>query len=176
MRRISHANRGLSLERLIELSNQQYRRQGLAVVHKVPTHWVPLRGAEGKITGAKVAEKAAVDFLGCVAPSGRLIAFDAKQNRDERRFPLDERWSHEVAFLQDVSRTGGITFLLIEQVTEGRICLLPGTALFDCWTAARNGGRRSIPVPMLRTCPEVPMGPAIPVHYLPALRMAGYDL
>lgn len=174
MRRISHANRGLSLERLIELSNQHYRRQGLAVVHKVPTHWLPLRGPEGKITGAKVAEKAAVDFLGCLAPAGRTVAFDAKQNRDPSRFPLDKRWSHEVEFLQDVARTGGIAFLLIEQVAEGLIYLVPGADLFEYWAAVRKGGRRSIPAQALKMFPVVSRSPAVPVDYLTALRAAGY--
>lgn len=173
MSRVSHANRGQSLEQLIELSNLQYRRRGLAVVHKVPTHWVPLRGRDGKIMGAKVAEKATVDFLGCLAPSGRAVAFDAKQNREPGRFPLDERWSHEVEFLHDVARAGGIAFLLIEQVSEGRIYLLPGADLFAFWAAAQKGERRSIPAQTLQTYPAVSQSNAVPVDYLAVLAAAG---
>lgn len=174
VRRISHTNRGLSLEQLIELSNQQYRRRGQAVVHKVPTHWVPLRGHDGKISGAKAAEKATVDFLGCVAPTGRIVAFDAKQNREPGRFPLDQRWSHEVEFLQDVARAGGIAFLLIEQIAAGRIYLVPGVDLFRFWAAAKAGGRKSIPAAVLQTLPVVSQSTGIPLDYLVVLRNLGW--
>jgi len=78
------ANRGRDLEELIELSNQQYASRGLAVVHKVPTAWKPIRNSSGKVITAKVDkdEFAGVDFLGCY--QGRALAFDAKHTNDHR--------------------------------------------------------------------------------------------
>ena len=77
-------------------------------------------------------------------------------------------------FLQDVARTGGIAFLLIEQVAEGLIYLVPGADLFEYWAAASKGGRRSIPAQALKMFPVVSQSPAVPVDYLTALRAAGY--
>lgn len=162
---VSHANRGRSLERLIEISNAAYRRQGRAVVHKVPTAWMPLRNGSGRIVSAKVEQKATVDFLGVLA-GGRAVAFDAKENREETRFPLDARWAHEVQFIRDEMAVGGIGFLIIEQVPQDRIYLLPGEQLLRLWDEAQRGGRKSVPLAVLETCPVVPRAPGIPVDWL----------
>ncbi|HHW14677.1 MAG TPA: recombinase, partial [Firmicutes bacterium] len=85
MRRVtlnSRANRGRTLELMVEWQNASYRSQGLAVVHKVPTAWLPLRDGDGRIRSAKVERKAAVDFLGVYR--GQAIAFDAKHCSADR--------------------------------------------------------------------------------------------
>lgn len=169
---ISRANRGRALERLIEVSNAAYRRQGRAVVHKIPTAWLPLRDGRGRIVSAKVEQKAVVDFLGVLA-GGRAVAFDAKQNREATRFPLDGRWGHEVEFIRDVMAAGGIGFLIVEQVARDRIYLVPGALLVQLWDEAQRGGRRSIPLSVLETCPVVPRAPGIPVDWLAALEQIG---
>jgi len=169
---ISRANRGRSLERLIEISNTTYRRQGRAVVHKVPTAWLPLRNGRGQIVSAKVQEKAVVDFLGVLA-GGRAVAFDAKQNRGATRFPFDDRWAHEVAFIRDVIAAGGVGFLIVEQVAQDRIYLLPGPLLLKLWDSAWRGGRRSIPLSVLETCPVVGSAPGVPADWLTALERTG---
>lgn len=171
-RAVAYANRGRSLERLIEISNAAYRRQERAVVHKVPTAWLPLRDGRGRIVGAKVDQKATVDFLGVLA-GGRAVAFDAKENREASRFPLDARWGHEVEFLRAVAAAGGITFLVIEQVTQGRVYLLPGAQLLELWDEAKRGGRRSIPLAVLETCPVVGSAPGVPVDWLTTLEREG---
>jgi len=56
------ANRGRALEELVELSNERYRQQGIAVVHRVPAAWLPIRDARGRIVSAKVEKKAAVNY------------------------------------------------------------------------------------------------------------------
>lgn len=165
---ISRANRGRALERLIEISNAAYRRQGRAVVHKIPTAWLPLRDGRGRIVSAKVEQKAVVDFLGVLA-GGRAVAFDAKQNREVTRFPFDDRWAHEVQFLRDVMAAGGITFLIVEQVPQNLIYLVPGGLLLELWDNAQRGGRRSIPLSVLETLPVVRAAPGVPVDWLTTL-------
>jgi len=78
MGRISYANRGLALEEPIVRANEVYCSRKLAVVHKVPTAWIPIRGSNGKIISAKVEKKASVDFLGHVKLKEKTvpIAFD----------------------------------------------------------------------------------------------------
>lgn len=104
-----HANLGKALEDLIIYVNQQYRAQRRALITKVPTEFIPLR--KGKhIVGAKVEQKAVVDFIGNYG--GRPIAFDAKSTRDKKIY-----WRvlepHQAKYLDDNWKFGGISFILV---------------------------------------------------------------
>lgn len=44
----SKANRGKPFEDFINFANEKYQAKGIAVMHKVPTEFIPLRGAHGK--------------------------------------------------------------------------------------------------------------------------------
>ncbi|MGB9813509.1 MAG: Holliday junction resolvase RecU [Thermovenabulum sp.] len=121
----SHANRGRLLEDLIIMANRQYRAQGRAIIHKIPTAWMPLRDGRGRIVNAKVEEKAAVDFLG--AYKGRPIAFDAKHTYEER-IRWDRIEPHQAEFLKEWQQTGGISFVLLGYSME-RFFVVP----WDYW-------------------------------------------
>ena len=43
----SHANRGRPFEELLKMANARYQAAGRAVVHKVPTEFLPIRDARG---------------------------------------------------------------------------------------------------------------------------------
>lgn len=106
----THANRGRNLEELIMYANDQYRKQKLAVIDKVPTEWLPTRGKSGKIVGAKVTKKSIVDFTGHA--KGIPIAFDAKHTK-EHNIRWDELQPHQAEFLSDWQLTGGTSFILV---------------------------------------------------------------
>lgn len=125
----AQANRGQPLEDLIILANRQYRAQGIAVVHKVPTAWIPLRDSQGRVVNAKVEEKAAVDFLGCYR--GRPLAFDAKQCSDVR-IRWDRVEEHQAEFLEDWVKDGGIGFVLVGFINIYRFFIVP-------WPTWREG-------------------------------------
>lgn len=88
------ANRGRDFEELIELSNRQYAHQGLAMVHKVPTAWKPIRslprargtggGSFGASTRSRVTPTRARNGQ-CYITEG---AFDASHShaREERAY------------------------------------------------------------------------------------------
>lgn len=132
---ISYANRGSALEELIIICNQIYARDGIALIHKVPTEWIPLRDRTGKIFSAKVEHKAAVDFLGTFR--GRPVAFDAKHTK-EGRISWSRLESHQREFLLRWENCGGLAFVLVgwdmkrfylvpiqEWGREGKSLLLP---------------------------------------------------
>lgn len=107
-----YANRGRTFEELIELANDQYKTQEVAVIHKVPTAWLPIRNASGRIISAKVEKKASVDFLGNYR--GRPIAFDAKHT-DALRIRWDRVEPHQAEFLTSWDiQPGSIAFVLVE--------------------------------------------------------------
>ncbi|MGB9886295.1 MAG: Holliday junction resolvase RecU [Moorellales bacterium] len=111
------ANRGRALEELVKAANEAYRRRGVAVIHKVPTEWIPLRDRAGKIVGAKVERKAAVDFLGHVRVPGKdfavPLAFDVKEVARGTRWPLAKLPLHQYEYLRDCSASGCAAFVLV---------------------------------------------------------------
>ncbi|MDI6872125.1 MAG: Holliday junction resolvase RecU [Bacillota bacterium] len=168
MRRVkldNRANRGRSFEELIELANAQYRARGVAVVHKVPTAWLPLRDGEGRIRSAKVEQKAAVDFLGTYR--GRPIAFDAKHCSADR-----VRWDrvepHQAEFLTDWMNGGGVSFILVG-FQMSRFFLVPWGAWLRALTDQAKSRRASIGWRELAAeHPEwqIPMGGHVVLDYL----------
>ena len=132
MRAQMQANRGRALEELIELANNQYLVQGRAVIHKVPTEWIPVRDGTGKIRTAKVERKAAVDFIG--AYGGQPIAFDAKETRADR-IRWDRVELHQQKFLECWHRAGGIAFVIVGFMARERFFVVP-------WPVWRRGLER----------------------------------
>lgn len=82
MKDLSQANRGKILEDFLKFVHEQYQRQKIACVHKVPTEFIPIRNAKGKVVDCKVEEKSCVDYLGryrCIP-----VAVEAKHESDAR--------------------------------------------------------------------------------------------
>jgi len=142
----NYANRGRSLELLVARANVVYRAQGKAVIHKVPTAWVPLRRGP-RIVGAKVEEKASVDFLGHVMlPGGEAlpVAFDVKEVLKGDRWPLSKLEPHQYGYLKDCARTGALAFVLIGFWQLQRFFVLPFCELEKRWAAWGSGGPASV--------------------------------
>lgn len=107
----SQANRGKVLEEIINITNISYRRHTIAIINKVPTEWIPLRGPNGDIVSAKVEQKSTVDYVGRYGMTP--IAFDAKESH-ETRMRWDRVEAHQEQFLDDWSKGGaGIGFILV---------------------------------------------------------------
>lgn len=165
----THANRGRVAEELVRLACESYRRRGLAVVEKVPTEWLPLRGHDGRVVSAKVTRQAPVDEVGCVRGFGP-VAFDVKQFAS-RRWPLSRLEPHQAAFLADWERAGGRAFVLIYHSPTGRGWLLP----FGEWRRRhleghhREPGASLSPLDLDRCAAPIPEGEGCPLDWLVAL-------
>lgn len=150
MKDFTKANQGRDLEDLITMANAQYRARKRAVIHKVPTEWVPERNhraeAGGRtFVGAHVKNKAAVDYMG--AYRGRALAFDAKRTKDlSTRMRWDRIEEHQAAFLEDWTATGSPAFIL-----AGFALSLFLVIPWDYWRGewARPGGPASFKGPDL---------------------------
>jgi recombination protein U len=131
------ANRGSALEDLVVCANEAYRSKKLAVIHKVPTAWLPLRGPNGRIVSAKVEKKASVDFLGhVVTPGGPLpVTFDAKEIAKGNRWPLAKLEPHQYEYLRDCAETGAFSFVLLGFWELERFFVLPFPELEKRWAA-----------------------------------------
>ncbi len=137
----SLANRGTALEDLVARANVLYRSRRAAVIHKVPTAWLPIRGPGGKIVSAKVDRKASVDFIGHVLlPGGPLpVAFDVKEVSKGSRWPLSRLEEHQYEYLRDSALTGAFSFVLIGFWESRKFFILPFAELESRWAAWKAG-------------------------------------
>ena len=108
----SRGLRGSALEELINLTNEKYRENKLALIQKVPTPITPIQIDQETrhITMAYFDQKSTVDYIGAV--QGIPVCFDAKECAYDT-FALQNIHAHQVAFMEEFEQQGGVAFLLI---------------------------------------------------------------
>ena len=130
-KKVDYAGRGMGLQELVKKANEQYRQLGIASIWEF--------GAEAKwIPGGKlVPREGTVDFIGLW--NGRGVAFDAKETAEDS-LPAANVKTHQVKFLIDYLRAGGIAFLLIAYTRSGRFFVVPVEKYFPVWAGRRGLG------------------------------------
>lgn len=108
----SRGLRGSTLERLINETNEYYRKHHLALIQKIPTPITPLKfDAEKRlITQAYFEKDSTVDYIGVVQEIP--VCFDAKECKSDT-FPLRNIHHHQYRFMEEFEAQGGISFLII---------------------------------------------------------------
>ncbi|MFB5192670.1 Holliday junction resolvase RecU [Alicyclobacillus fastidiosus] len=144
----SHANRGRSLETMLNMTNSQYRRNNWALVDKIPTPIKKLRDYSRGTFIAVWESKSSVDYQGVY--NGRALVFEAKMCREEKRFPLANIHDHQIAYLEQAEQQGAITFLIIDFSKLDEVYLVPGQYVVKYWHNAQAGERKSIPIEAIR--------------------------
>ena len=147
---INYANLGMTLESDIEASNSYYLNHGIAVIHKKPTPIqvvnvsYPARN-KAKITEAYYKTPSTTDFNGVYR--GFYVDFDAKETNSKTSMPLKNVHPHQIAHLNDVTKQGGIAFLIVHFKKYNEYFLLPFRILKKYWDNQKNeeNGRKSIP-------------------------------
>lgn len=135
------ANRGRSFEEFINFANEKYQRTGIAVMHKVPTEFIPLRGRKGQVTGCKVEKKSCVDYLGRFLDIP--VAVEAKHTQ-AARMAFSEVQEHQALYLDDWMHLDGVQMGFIA-VSYGmkRFFMVPWEfwkAARDCWQTYKRTG------------------------------------
>lgn len=103
--------RGSLLEEMINNTISIYRKKNLALIQKIPTPIVPTKiNTKGQITLAYFDKKSTVDYIGVVQEIP--VCFDAKEC-DKNIFSLKNIHDHQIEFMRDFERQGGVSFLLI---------------------------------------------------------------
>ena len=140
---ISASNRGMDLESDINLSNEWYRDQDIAVITKRPTpiNIVKVDYSRGaRITDAYFEKQSTTDYNGVY--KGRYIDFEAKNTKSKTSFPLSNIEQHQIDHLKRVIRHGGIAFFIIQFQSRQEVYLLDASFVINFW---ENGERKSIP-------------------------------
>ncbi|MDE7250831.1 MAG: Holliday junction resolvase RecU [Lachnospiraceae bacterium] len=161
--------RGSTLEDLINRTNEKYQESGLALIQKIPTPITPINidKATRHITLAYFEQKSTVDYIGVV--QGIPVCFDAKECTIDR-FALQNTHEHQVAFMDQFERQGGIAFFLIYYVHRDLFYYLPFEMFRLFWDRAREGGRKSFLFEELNPEYILPKKNGIFVPYLDILR------
>ena len=165
----SRGLRGSTLEDMVNKTNEKYREAGLALIQKVPTPITPVRiDQESRhITLAYFDQKSTVDYIGAV--QGIPICFDAKECAKDT-FALQNIHEHQVEFMGDFEKQGGIAFFLIYFTHMDILYYLPYEMLLYFWNRAKEGGRKSFRYEELNPEYVLPRKGGVLVPYLDALQ------
>lgn len=165
----SRGLRGSVLEELINLTNDKYRDNKLALIQKVPTPITPIQIDKEKrhITLAYFEQKSTVDYIGAI--QGIPVCFDAKECNVDT-FALQNVHDHQVQFMRDFEGQGGIAFLLIYYVKRDIFYYLRFCELDRFWQRAKEGGRKSFRFEELTPDYQITKHSGIFVPYLEMLQ------
>lgn len=138
----SRGLRGSTLEEFINLTNEKYLAQGLALIQKVPTPITPLKIDKDNrhITLAYFEQKSTVDYIGAV--QGIPVCFDAKECNTDT-FPLQNIHPHQITFMEHFEQQEGVSFLVIFYSKRNEFYYLRHEKLMEFWNRAQEGGRKS---------------------------------
>ncbi|MDR1531604.1 MAG: Holliday junction resolvase RecU [Clostridiales bacterium] len=162
--------RGSAFEEMINFTNEQYMRHGLATIQKIPTPITPTRLDKDThtISEAYFNRQSTVDYIG--AAQGVPICFDAKST-ERKNLPLQNVHRHQLEFMSAFRGQRGLAFVLVQFQTTDEVFLLPFETLRDYWQAIPCGGRKSIPYSAFRRDLLVKNSGGFPVHYLEAVNV-----
>ena len=161
----SRGLRGSTLEDLINRTNEKYQENGLDLIQKIPTPITPIRidKDERHITLAYFDQKSTVDYIGAV--QGLPVCFDAKECAADT-FALANIHEHQVNFMENFEKQGGVAFFLLFFSHKNQFYYLPYAHLRYFWDRAKEGGRKSFRYDELNPEYFLPKKQGILVPYL----------
>ena len=165
----SRGLRGSLLEELINRTNEKYREQHLALIQKIPTPITPVRMDQEtrRITLAYFEHRSTVDYIGAV--QGIPVCFDAKECRTSN-FPIQNIHEHQIEFMSDFEKQGGITFIIADFVMRNETYYIPYSDVMRFWKRARDGGRKSFTYEEINKEFKIRSHNGIMVHYIEMLQ------
>ena len=165
----SRGLRGSFLEELVNVTNEKYQTQNLALVQKIPTPIKPINidQATRHITLAYFEQKSTVDYIGVV--QGIPVCFDAKECVEDR-FPLSNVHEHQMKFMEQFESQDGIAFLLIYFKNREKYMYLRLQKLLEYCKRMEQGGRKSFTIGEMEPEFEISTYSGTFLHYLEPLQ------
>lgn len=144
--KISYSNRGMELEKEINISNEYYRNNNIAFIYKKPT---PIKVVdvdypsrkEAIIKKAYFEKPSTTDYNGIY--KGKYIDFEAKETLNTTSFPLANIHKHQIEHIRNIINQAGICFLIVRFVRCNITYLLKGEDFIDF---VDHNKRKSIPI------------------------------
>jgi len=166
----SRGLRGSTLEELINRTIEKYREHGLALIQKIPTPITPIRidKESRQITLAYFDQKSTVDYIGLV--QGIPICFDAKECGVDT-FSLQNIHDHQMAFMEEYEKQGGISFFIIYYTHKEEFYYLTFEHLKQFWDRMKTGGRKSFRYEEIQREFVLPKKQGVMVPFLDSLQL-----
>ena len=142
----AYGNRGMDLESDLNMTNEYYRINDIAIIHKKPTP-ITINKVDFKsrkdalITEAHFKIPSTTDYNGIY--KGKYIDFEAKETKSLTSFPLNNIHLHQIKHLESIYKHGGIGFIIVKFVRLNKIFLL---YIEDLIEFMNNETRVSIPL------------------------------
>lgn len=139
----NYGNRGMVLEEDINMTNEYYLQNDIAVIYKKPTpiKILKLDYTTNKITNAFFENKSTLDYNGIY--KGKYIEFDAKETNSKTSFPLNNIHIHQLKHIKRIYEQQGVCFLIVRFVLLNKTYILFAKDLLDF---INNNQRKSIPL------------------------------
>ncbi|MEG2289583.1 MAG: Holliday junction resolvase RecU [Clostridium sp.] len=150
MAKSSTANRGLKFENEIQKKCDRLKDEGIALISKVPTEFKMIRRGAIITSAFPVSSSRFVDYVGIM--NGSAIGIEAKETREEKRFPFANIKSTQIDFLNDWIKQGGKGYYIIRFEAHKRVFLIEASVMHDC---IMNIGRKSAPFSWFEETKEV---------------------
>lgn len=144
--KLSHKNRGMTLENDINESNEYYREIDKAIIYKKPTP-IQITKVDYPSRDKAVIKEAfftipsTTDYNGIY--KGKYIDFEAKETKSKTSFSLDNIHPHQIKHLASIKKHNGIAFLIVRFTTLNETYLL---MVDDFLEFINNNERKSIPL------------------------------
>ena len=161
VKKSNYANRGMELEDDINLSNEYYKVNNIALIYKKPT---PIKIAKVDYNNSKIVEAffekpSTLDYSGIY--KGKYIEFDAKETNNKTCFPLANIHNHQIDHIKNILSQDGIVFLVVRFNIVDKNYLLMGKDLIDF---IECNDRKSIPIDYFED-----KGYKLEIKYIPRL-------
>ena len=148
--KISHKNRGITLENEINSSNEYYREIEKAYIYKKPT---PIKIVKvdypsrdkAVIKEAYFTVPSTTDYNGLYR--GKYIDFEAKETKNKTSFPLSNIHEHQIQHLENIYKNNGISFLIVRFTKLNETYLLETNIFIDY---IKKENKKSIPIDFFR--------------------------
>ena len=150
VKKLSHKNRGMTLESDINSSNEYYRSIDEAYIYKKPTP-IQITKVDYPSRNKTVIKEAfftipsTTDYNGLY--KGKYIDFEAKETKSKTSFALNNIHSHQIEHIKNINNHGGIAFLIVRFTTINETYLLPAKEFLSF---IETTDKKSIPLDYFR--------------------------
>ena len=136
----SHVNRGLKFESLIQDKCDELKKNGIALINKVPTEIKMIRNGARIVNAFAVEQSKFVDFCGIY--KGKGMAIEAKETKNKTSFPFSNIKDTQIEFLKLWVKLGGLGYYIIRFETNKKVFLIKSDNLHKCIDTIE---RKSVP-------------------------------
>ncbi len=144
-KKTDYANRGMTLENDINITNKYYFDNNIGIIYKKPTPIkvvsVEYKNNDHEIKKAFYEKPSTTDYNGIY--KGKYIDFEAKEVQNSKGFPISNIHKHQIEHIAKVIEHGAICFVIVRFKKLNKTFYLEGIKLID---AINNKNSSSIPL------------------------------